>query len=505
MLLALLISTTIVLITYCVLAHLYELWRVRHIPGVSQILPLFPIRVPLLAPYLYVGNKDTAAQLRKRFEHYGLYRVTAFTRTYVMLIDLEAVRHAIVKNVGNYPKPTKMYRAIDVYGMNIVSAPGGELHRKHRRVVEPAFAENHLRHLVEISNSSTELLIKKLERNAKESSDSLRINVYEDLNDITMDIIGKSAFGTDLNIFNESIPDAKYKLYDSSKHKMSFFQALDTTHTIGLARESFIPIWLHWLPIFNKITLSIEETKKYIEELIDQHRNGDYLDLLSLLVKANELEGEGKLSHQEIISDAFIFLFAGFETSASNMSWILYELAKNPDILKKVHEELDRVLPNGKELTYDDIDNLTYLNAVIHESLRLHSPVQAVPKINKTKDIINGYVIPKNTITMIHFQSIHENDKYWENASKFIPERFLQKYESIKFLSFSYGNRRCVGFKFSLIETATILTKLLRKFSIHFEPGIDPQTFKPNVSKLITVRVLDLHLVLKPRNANPVN
>jgi hypothetical protein len=151
-----------VLLVYAIFLHLRHLWKYRHIPGVSQPCPTLFFRVPILAPYFYRGNWRTMIELSKRFEKYPVYKATAFNETFVVLNSLEAVKHVYLKNAPNYPKPSHMYHALLMYGHNIVSAEGGELHKKHRRIVEPAFDEKHLRYLVEVSNQSTDLLLEKL-------------------------------------------------------------------------------------------------------------------------------------------------------------------------------------------------------------------------------------------------------------------------------------------------------------------------------------------------------
>jgi cytochrome P450 len=448
-----------VLLVYALFLHLRHLWKYRHIPGVSQLCPTLFFRVPILAPYFYRGNWRTMIELSKRFERYPVYKATVFNETFVVLNSLEAVKHVYLKNAPNYPKPSHMYHALLMYGHNIVSAEGGELHKKHRRIVEPAFDEKHLRYLVEVSNQSTDLL---LERLAKKK----RIEVNSDFTDVTMDIIGKTNFGVDLHVFDE---DAKHNKFDKTRHSKSFYDTLEVTNTLGLAFWNFVPTYLHDLPVFKAAKEAIDETRKYIEDIIEERKNsgeGKHLDLLSLLLESNSI-GDSKLTAREILSDAFIFLFAGHETSATNLGHLLCELAKNKDIQEKCVEEIDRVL-GKRDCTYDDIPNLKYVNNCIKESLRLHSPVIMVPKIAKHNDTICGYFVPKNTPIWIDFYGIHYNEKIWADATKFNPDRFNEKYNPLAFLSFSFGPRKCVGFNFSLIETAAILVRLLQRYTFEY-------------------------------------
>jgi cytochrome P450 len=432
-------------------------------------------------------------KLGQRFKQYPLFRITSYNITWIVTNNMESVKHVMLKNATNYPKPPEHYSALLLFGHNIVSASGGELHRLHRRIVEPAFDEKHLRHLVDVSNESTDLLIKKLD-----GSGTKKLEVNHDMTMVTMDIIGKSNFGTDLKIFDED-SNAKHTQFDKKKHTESFYDALEGANTMGIAMFNFIPESLHWLPLFNPVRKHINETKSYIEELVEQRKKEEgHLDLLSLLLQSNE-HGATKLSPQEIISDAFIFLFAGHETSATSSGHLLYEIAKHPEVQKKLQEEVDRVL-HGRNATYDDVANMPYLMNCIKEALRLHSPVNSIPKIAKKNDEICGYQIPKGALFFVNFYIVHWNNANWSDAMSFKPERFSEKYDPLAFLSFSYGTRKCVGFNFSLVETAAIIAKLIQNYEFSFEDNVDPATFKPKEVVLVTVKIDKLYLKLKKRN-----
>ena len=369
-------------------------------------------------------------------------------------------------------------------------------HKKHRRIVEPAFQEKNLRELVNISNNSTDLLLKKLEKKQ-------RLELNSDMTDVTMDIIGKSNFGVDLNVFHESDSKAKHTLFDKTKHLKSFYDSLEVTSTLGIALHMLVPPFLHNLRLFRHPVTSIRETKQYIEELIaarSTSNNESRADLLSLLLESNANDSEDhRLSNQELISDSFIFLFAGHETSATNLGHLLCELAKNQDAQDKCIEEIDRVL-EGRAMTYDDFDLFPYINNCVKETLRLHSPVSMVPKVAKSKDNLGGYSIPKGTYVWVDFYIAMRDERSWKDPLVFNPDRFNEKYEAMAFLPFSFGARKCVGFQFSLVETLAILVRILQKYRVEFEAGIDPKTHQPKEAVLVTVKIDKQNLMLRPRS-----
>jgi len=489
-------SVLILAVTYYVFKHLEQLWKYSHIPGVSQILPStpFPFPIPLLAPYTYRGSYKTMLQLHERFKQYPVFRLTSGHTTFIVTNCREVTKQIMIKNAGNYPKPPEMYGPLLMYGENIVSVDGGEIHRKHRRIVEPAFQEKNLRALVDISNESTDLLLKRLEKDRV-------MEVNADMTDVTMDIIGKSNFGVDLNVFHESDPNAKHTLFDKSKYKRSFYDALELTNTLGIAIWNFVPVFMRPLWIFKSGLEAVSEVQEYILDIVSQRRENGIegrSDLVSLLLESNE-SGETKLTNQEIVSDAFIFLFAGHETSATNLGHLLCELAKNQDVQDKCIEEIDRVL-EGRAMTYDDFDLFPYINNCVKETLRLHSPVSMVPKVAKSKDNLGGYSIPKGTYVWVDFYIAMRDERSWKDPLAFNPDRFNEKYEAMAFLPFSFGARKCVGFQFSLVETLAILVRILQKYRVEFEAGIDPKTHQPKEAVLVTVKIDKQNLMLRPRS-----
>lgn len=115
---------------------------------------------------------------------------------------------------------------------------------------------------------------------------------------------------------------------------------------------------------------------------------------------------------------------AGHETSATNFSWILYEITKNQSIQEKLFEEVRQVVGLDRDPTYEDIEKLIYTRAIIDEALRLHPPVESGFKANNEEDEIDGYYIPKGTDLIVSFYVSHVNPEYWDEPLEFKPERF---------------------------------------------------------------------------------
>jgi cytochrome P450 len=114
-------------------------------------------------------------------------------------------------------------------------------------------------------------------------------------------------------------------------------------------------------------------------------------------------------------------------------------------------------------------------------------------------DVIDGYKIPKKTPIVIPIYNVHRDLEIWPEPLKYNPDRFIDsKYDPVTFIPFSYGQRKCIGARFSYVETIIILCRLLQKYEVEFEEGT-PADFNPPVTVIITSKIKYLNLVLKPR------
>lgn len=162
-------------------------------------------------------------------------------------------------------------------------------------------------------------------------------------------------------------------------------------------------------------------------------------------------KGTKSLSYENIAAQVFLFYIAGTETSASAISFTLYELAKNPNLMKRAQDEIDEALAkNNGDLCYDLISGLEFLDLCIKETTRMYP---GLPILNRecTKDYkIPGskYVITKGTAIVISMMGLHRDEKYFPQADTFDPDRFTDEkhaYNEKAFIPFGEGPRNCVG------------------------------------------------------------
>ena len=218
--------------------------------------------------------------------------------------------------------------------------------------------------------------------------------------------------------------------------------------------------------------------------------------------ETGEVEG---LTEDMVISQGIIFLAAGFETTASTMSILLYNLAKHPQIQEKCYEEIANILTDeDKEINYDTIAEMTYLEACIQETLRLYPIVLRNQRYCSKDSSINGMVIKEGTGIIVPTWAMHRNSElFGEDAKMFVPERFLdgrmtEPIANYTFHAFGGGPRSCIGMRFAMTEMKIAMAKLLTTFSFEDEPSVTNLALAKGAYFLLTYP--DMKLRIKTRN-----
>ncbi|XP_071461843.1 cytochrome P450 3A19-like [Marmota flaviventris] len=175
------------------------------------------------------------------------------------------------------------------------------------------------------------------------------------------------------------------------------------------------------------------------------------------------------LSDLELVAQSIIFIFAGYETTSSALSFILYELATHPDAQTKLQQEIDAALPNKAPATYDTVLQMEYLDMVVNETLRLFPIAGRLERVCKKDVEINGVPIRKGTVVMMPNYVLHRDPQYWPEPEEFRPERFSKKNkDSIDpyiYMPFGNGPRNCIGMRFALMNMKVALVKVMQNFS----------------------------------------
>lgn len=252
------------------------------------------------------------------------------------------------------------------------------------------------------------------------------------------DVIANVAFGLEVNSMRN--PHAMFRemgrrVFNPPKWqlmKLSFVMVFSK-----LARKFNIRVLERAVADFFMSTFT--ETMNYREK--NNVKRNDFFNLL-LELKNHEEEHE-RLTVNELAAQAFVFFLAGFETSSTVMTFALYELALNPDIQERLREEIKMILARHEnQITYGAMMEMTYMEMVIDEVLRMYPPATLLLRVARDDYQIPGteLTIEKDTLVIIPIYAIQRDADIYENPEKFDPERFSEenkaKRHAMAFLAF---------------------------------------------------------------------
>lgn len=295
--------------------HWYKTLPYSHIPGHTQFFQKYFPKLPFLNPYGFKKRfTDIDIELRKNLDpKVGITKqIYAFGMNRVIISDPDLVKEILITRAKEFPKPQERYSIFEDYGPNILSSVGEEW-RKQRKLCDPAFSQKNLEYLTEVSYDATMEQISKWK-------DGDFIDVEGDISLITFDIISKAGFG-----YNEKDIDVKKLPKNIAPFKETIKVSVQpsTLITKFLVPPTLLKI-MEYLPFDNiakKLKTTRDDLEVYLKLIIQNRKESkekENYDLLTLLLQSND-EKE-VLTNQEVISNTFIFLLAGHETTATSLS-----------------------------------------------------------------------------------------------------------------------------------------------------------------------------------------
>jgi len=255
-------------------------------------------------------------------------------------------------------------------------------------------------------------------------------------------------------------------------------------------------------------TIQDDFLEKILDEHVAQNVPNVTRDLVDVLLAASaDKEMEIQITRDNIKAILYDMFAAGTDTSSTSIEWAMSELLRNPTLLKKVQDELERVVGMGRMVRESDLPCLPYLQAVVKEALRLHPPsVLALPHLSVEACNVLGYEIPPNTRVLVNIWAIGRNPISWEDAERFAPERFMQggsmdeKVHNCEWIPFGAGRRGCPGEQLGMLVVEFGLAQLLHCFDWTLPDKMNGEELDMSERFGITVRrARDLTAVRTPR------
>ncbi|XP_074485772.1 cytochrome P450 3A40-like [Sebastes fasciatus] len=341
--------------------------------------------------------------------------------------------------------------------------------RRIRGVLSPSFTSGRLKEMLDIMKHHSANLVSSMKKKADKDEP---LELKEFFGPYSMDVVTSTAFSVDIDSLNN--PSDPFVTNIKKMLKFDLFSPL-------FLIVAFFPFMG---PIFEKMEFSFFPASvtdffysalqkiKSNRENSKQRSRVDFLQLMIDSQKNNDLskeEPDKGLSDHEILSQAMIFLFAGYETTSSSLTFLAYNLATHPHVMKQLQEEIDSTFPNKGPVEYQALMQMEYLDSVINESLRLYPIAARLERVAKATVEINGLVIPKDMIILVPTWPIHRDPEVWPEPEVFKPERFSKEnkeaIDPYTYMPFGAGPRNCIGMRFALMMMRLAVVEILQKFS----------------------------------------
>lgn len=314
------------------------------------------------------------------------------------------------------------------------------------------------------------------------------VNVPEDMTRLTLDTIGLCGFNYRFNSFYREQP---HPFITSMVRALD--EAMSQLSRLGIQDKLMVMTK-------RQFTQDVETMFSLVDQIISERKSGENKetgDLLSRMLSSKDPESGEGLDDENIRYQIITFLIAGHETTSGLLSFAVYYLMNNPEVLQKAYEEVDRIL-TGPIPTYKQVLDLKYIRMILNESLRLWPTAPAFSVYAKEDTMLAGkFQLHKGESVNVLIPKLHRDPLAWgDDVDDFRPERFQDqsKVPVHAYKPFGNGQRACIGQQFALHEATLVLGMILK----HFE-FIDHHHYQLKVKETLTLKPDDFEIKVRAR------
>jgi cytochrome P450 len=390
------------------------------------------------------STEDSLERMTELFARYGdIYRVYAPGRkSFTWVINHpDDVKRVLVANHRNYTKGVGLDRVKILLGNGIMTSEG-DFWKRQRYMMQPAFHRKVVTEFGRLIDEVNERFIARWENQARHGE---RVNVTEDMSELTLEIVMRSIFGADLDWLSEQAGGNPFDVVTKEQNRDL------------------------------KFAYKFRQLGKVIAELAQRRRdeNIDSPDFLGMLISARDKDTGAAMSERELIDEVMTLVVAGHETTAAGLNWTWYLISQYPEVEKRLHAELDAV-PDQPAASLSQMESLTYTHQVIDEALRMYPPGWLLSRRTIGPDVLSGYEIPAETDVLLSPYLLHRHPRYWKEPDAFRPERFDKEHEAERprfaYMPFAAGPRHCIGETLALYEMLMHVSKVARRYRLTYVP-----------------------------------
>ncbi|WP_205021761.1 cytochrome P450 [Streptomyces sp. HB132] len=419
-----------------------------------QLPPVAPGGLPFLGHALSLAGGSSRLHFLQGLRHIGpMVRISVGPRPLMVINDPDLIHELLTGHLPKHLDKGILFAKLKLFGKDALPVAEGARHLQRRRLVQPSL------HHKQVSGY-VDSMVKTIEQTIAPWRDGATLDLKTEMQLITQSVITETLFSS------HPPRDAAGKI----------LRSVDTVFMAALQR-AFLPLrLLERLPTpgNRRLKEAGDILRRTVEDIISAHRSRPdaFDDVVSLLLNLTDENG-APLEEDDVLSEITGLLAAGSETTAVVMAWLFYELARNPDLEKRMHSEIDSVL-NGAPLTAEHIPRLAFTGRLVTETLRLYSPAWLVTRRTTSDVELGGFDLPAGTDLIFSPYTLHRDPSLYPDPQLFDPDRWLP--ERVQpppnaFIPFGAGKRMCMGDRFAVTEAISIAAIVGSRWRLRLAQG----------------------------------
>ncbi|XP_046382409.1 cytochrome P450 6k1-like [Ischnura elegans] len=528
----------------------FDYWKKRGFPELAiRPVPIFGHTLKMMIGQQYFA--DAFSELHRAAGEKKYVGIYVGNQPCLLVKDLDIMRQIFIKESNTFmDRAFEIDEDVDPLNAKGLSNLKGQRWKEMRARLSPTFTSGRMRAMLPLMQACADDLVQCFSKQVEEDGGEATVEIKEVFMCFSTDVIATCAFGVQCDALNNP-ETSKFR----QMGKLTF--QLTLKRTIVIALLLFSPRLLKWLGLKFSDDESSNFFREFVRRMVEQRERAieqeeneggenasQYRDFIYNLVSLkkrglkhgvrkdeeddDELEALGSsksgehsaeepswtnVSLDDLTAQAMQFFSAGFETTATLLSFALFELSSGEGvgIQRRVAEEVERVVKEeGGKITYEGLKKMHLLERVLCETLRLYPPVGLLNRL-----ALQVYHLPGTNLTIekgaqvtVALPAMHRDESIFPNPNRFDPDRFLpenkQKIDQIAFLPFGAGPRSCIGQRFAQTQARLGLATLLLRFEFQLcrEKTKLPLTFKKRAMILGTDQGIWLNIKLRNQTSS---
>jgi cytochrome P450 len=320
--------------------------------------------------------------------------------------------------------------------------------RPRKRALQPVFTKQYVRNFGGHMSRAAQGFVDRWH-------DGGEVDLDVECRGVAMQSLGRSVLGIDLNERGDVIAQHMH---------------VASSYTADRAlRPVRAPRWLP-TPARRRARAAVASMRRVTDDILAACRADPTRDapLVQALIAATDPETGQPLSDDDISNDLLIFMLAGHDTTSTALTYALWVLGHHPQVQDRVAAEAAEI--GDRELTPEDVPQLEYTVAVLHEALRLCPPAAGVGRLAVHDIAVDGYRVEAGSLIAVGIYALHRDPALWDDPLVFDPDRFSAENskgrDRWQFIPFLGGGRPCIGEHFARLETTLALGTIIRALEI---------------------------------------